>query len=216
MLNTHNLGITHIDAPVHVPVDGKVYPGVPVDEAVYGGRAHHGTTSAYASGIVTRGILLDVAPGRRLDPGYGVTSADLEAAERHAGLHVSSGDAVVVRGGWTVHKDLNESLPGMTLDAVRWLAEREVSIFLGDIGDRPPGIARRHDPDALRHPGPSRHADRRQCAGNRTRTALRGAGPVRVPADDRSHADHGLHRGSGESDSDVLAIPVGYSAEAPH
>lgn len=139
VLNTHSLGITHIDAPVHVPVDGFVYPGVPVEEAVHGGRAHHGTTSAYAPGIVTRGVLLDLAPGSRLNPGHGVTPADLEAAERRAGVRISSGDALVVRGGWTVHKDLGEPLPGMTLDAVRWLADREVSLFLGDIGDRPPG-----------------------------------------------------------------------------
>lgn len=139
VLNTHSLSFTHIDAPVHVPVAGKVYPGIPVEEAVHSGRAHHATTSAYADGIVTRGIMLDLAPGGRLEPGYGVRGADLSAAEERAGVTIEPGDAIVVRGGWTLHKELGEPLPGMTLDAVRWMADKEISLFTGDIGDRPPG-----------------------------------------------------------------------------
>ena len=139
LLNCHNITITHIDAPVHVPVDGKIYPGVPVEEAVRDGRALRGTTSAYAPGICTRGVLLDLVPGGRLDPAHPVGPADFEAAEQRAGFTVQSGDAIVVRGGWVIHDWLHEPLPGVTLEAVRWLADREVALYLGDIGDRPPG-----------------------------------------------------------------------------
>ena len=37
-----------------------------------------------------------------------------------------------------VFKDFKDGLPGMTIDAVRWMAEREVSLYCGDVGDRPP------------------------------------------------------------------------------
>lgn len=139
VINTHNIALTHIDAPVHCPVENQVYPGVHTSKAVSGGRAHHGTTSALAPGISTRGVLLDLAPGTRLDPGYDVTGKDFDDAEKRAGLTIERGDALVVRGGWTVHRDLAEPLPGMTLDAVQWMADREISLYAGDIGDRPPG-----------------------------------------------------------------------------
>jgi len=139
VINTHHVALTHIDAPVHVPVDDMVYPGVPREEAVSGGTAHHGTTSAFAAGICTRGVLLDLAPGDRLAPGHSVTGADFDRAEQRAGLSVESGDALVVRGGWTIHQDMAQPLPGMTLDAIHWMAEREISLYVGDIGDRPPG-----------------------------------------------------------------------------
>ena len=140
VINCHSVAMTHIDAPVHVPVDDMVYPGVPRDEAVSQGRAHRATTSAFAAGISTRGVLLDLAPGGRLEPGHGITGADLDAAEQRAGVQVQSGDALVVRGGWTVHEDIVVApLPGITLDAIGWMAEKEISLYAGDVGDRPPG-----------------------------------------------------------------------------
>lgn len=138
IINSHNIALTHIDAPVHCPVDDMVYPGIPREQAVSQGRAHIATTSAFADGICTRGVLLDLAPNGRLAPGYSVTGEDFDRAEQRAGLRVESGDALVVRAGWTVHKDFAEPLPAMTTDAIRWMAEREISVYAGDIGDRPP------------------------------------------------------------------------------
>jgi kynurenine formamidase len=138
MFNTHNVGMTHIDALVHIPVDGKVYPGIPHTEAVAAGTVKRSSTTAFADGIVTRGVLLDLAPGGRLSPGHPITADDFESAEKRVGVHVESGDALVVRGGWVVFTDFKDGLPGMTLDAVRWMAERGVSLYCGDVGDRPP------------------------------------------------------------------------------
>jgi len=138
VLNTHHVAMTHIDAHAHIPVDGKVYPGVPAEQAISRGTVRHGSTTAFAAGITTRGVLLDLAPGRRLEPGHTVTGIDLDDAQKRAGVLVEPGDALVVRGGWTVHRDFKDPLPAMSLDAVRWMAEREVSLYIGDIGDRPP------------------------------------------------------------------------------
>ncbi len=139
VINSHHVALTHIDALAHIPINGEVYPGVPVGQAVLRGTVQHGSTTPFAAGITTAGVLLDLAPGGRLPPGHDVTAADLDAAERRAGASVRSGDALVVRGGWVVHRELAEPLPKMTVDAVRWLAEREISLFASDIGDPPPG-----------------------------------------------------------------------------
>lgn len=145
IMNSHSLTMTHIDAVVHCVVDEKVYPGVSRHEAVSGGMVHHASTSVLADGITTRGVLLDLAPGGKLPEGYDVTAADLEEAERRQGLRVESGDALVVSGGWKLHEELGKPFPGMTVDAIRWMNEREVCLFAGDIGDRPPGYGAESD-----------------------------------------------------------------------
>jgi len=53
-------------------------------------------------------------------------------------VRVESGDALVVRGGWNIADSRGETVPAMTVDAVQWMADREVSVYAGDIGDRPP------------------------------------------------------------------------------
>jgi kynurenine formamidase len=138
VINTHHVALTHIDALAHMPSDGSVYPGRPLPDTIVRGAVAHGSTKAFAKGIVTRGVLLDLAPGSRLAAGHTVTGDDLDSAEERAGVRVRSGDALIVRGGWAVHEHLDAVLPAMTVDAVRWIAEREVSLFAGDIGDRPP------------------------------------------------------------------------------
>jgi hypothetical protein len=65
VINTHHAALTHIDAVAHIPVGDMVYPGVPVNEAAAGGTIQHGSTSVLAAGLATRGVLLDLAPGRR-------------------------------------------------------------------------------------------------------------------------------------------------------
>jgi hypothetical protein len=58
--NHHTLS-THLDALAHIVRDGRVYPGRPVNEAVTMAGVQHGSTTAFAAGIVTRGVLLDLA-----------------------------------------------------------------------------------------------------------------------------------------------------------
>ena len=139
VINTHHVGLTHLDALAHISVEGTVYPGVPVHEAISGATLRHGSTSAFVGGITTRGVLLDLAPGDRLPAGHSVTSADLGAAEERAGLRVESGDALVVRGGWAARDDITAPLPSFGLDTLRWLADREIAVIASDIGDRLPG-----------------------------------------------------------------------------
>ena len=70
VVTPHNPGLTHLDATVHIPVDGHVYPGRPLTEAVTPIGVRHGSTTAFADGVLTRGVLLDLAPGDRLPPAH--------------------------------------------------------------------------------------------------------------------------------------------------
>src|SRR5207247_1067165 len=66
------------------------------------GATHHAITNL-RDGIVTRGVLLDVAAalGRQwLEPGEGVHPEHLEAAESRENVDVSAGDVVLLRTGY--------------------------------------------------------------------------------------------------------------------
>lgn len=135
IVTPHHPALTHIDAFAHMPVHGTVYPGRPVTEAITAGGVRHGSTTAFAEGIVTRGILLDLAPGDRLPAAHPITSIDLDRAEKYAGVEVLPGDAVVVRSGWGFSWNAEAQAPGTTVDAVSWMHDRGVSLYAGDVSD---------------------------------------------------------------------------------
>lgn len=138
IFNTHHAHMTHLDAISHMPVGDLVYPGKTLVETSLGGTIHHASTSVFKGGIVTRGILLDLAIGSRLDAEYEVRPEDLDAALEHAGVTLESGDAVIVRGGWRIHtrESIDDPHPYLHVDVMRWLADHDVSMLAGDVGDR--------------------------------------------------------------------------------
>jgi hypothetical protein len=75
---------------------------------------------------VCRRLVLTSGPRRR----------DLDAAEEREGVTLESGDALVLRGGRTLADA--PPVPGVSLDAVRWMHRRGVSLYAGDIGDARP------------------------------------------------------------------------------
>ncbi|HEX3781271.1 MAG TPA: cyclase family protein [Pseudonocardiaceae bacterium] len=140
LITNHHPRSTHLDALGHMVGDGLVYPGRSLGESVTPAGARHGSTAAFAEGIVTRGVLLDLAMEGPLPSAYPVGPADLEAAEQHEEVRLEAGDALVVRCGWTMTPTPDRPLPGITLDAVRWMHERGVSVYAGDIGDAVPPL----------------------------------------------------------------------------
>ncbi|WP_329130557.1 cyclase family protein [Streptomyces sp. NBC_00670] len=140
LVTNHHVLSTHIDALGHQVRDGRVYPGRPLAESVTPAGVRHGSTGAFASGIVTRGVLLDLAPEDPLPPGHGITAEDLEAAEARQGVRLESGDALVVRCGWAYAVDPARPMPGISLDAVWWMHRRGVSLYAGDLGDAQPPL----------------------------------------------------------------------------
>ena len=140
VITNHHPRSTHLDALAHMVQDELVYPGRPLRESVTPAGVRHGSTAAFAEGIVTRGVLLDLAVGGPLPSAHAITSEDFERAEERLGVRVESGDALVVRCGWTMTSRPESPLPGISLDAVRWMHRRGVSVYAGDVGDAVPPL----------------------------------------------------------------------------
>jgi kynurenine formamidase len=93
-------------------------------------------------GILTRGVLLDVARAREvpwLEPGVGAYPEDLEAAEASQGVRVEPGDGVLLRTGYGRWRHetgkvspMEEGItqPGWQAACLPWLRERGAS-FIG-------------------------------------------------------------------------------------
>lgn len=139
-LTFHGNTVTHVDSPCHVYWDGRMYNGRPhslVDPAT--GSAW-GAVTAAANGIVTRGVLLDVARVRDvpwLAPGEGVFPEDLEEAERRQGVRVRPGDAVLLRTGHGRARHESGASGGVTqagrhASCLPWLHERGVALIGAD------------------------------------------------------------------------------------
>jgi len=132
---------THIDALGHVSKDMKLHGGVDAASAQSktGGLSKHGVETV--SPIVRRGVLLDAAAHLKreaLEPARPVTRADLEAAARAQGVRVEAGDVVLVRTGHIRHWPKRDfyhqkgGIPGVDLEAARWLADQGIFMLGGD------------------------------------------------------------------------------------
>ncbi|EGG49855.1 cyclase family protein [Streptomyces griseoaurantiacus] len=140
LIYNHHFKSTHLDALAHWSTDEQVYPGRPRAEVVTPLGITHASTAAFAAGIVTRGVLLDLAVEGPLPPAHAVTPDDFEQAEKRQGVEVASGDALVVRLGWTGRGPADTPSPGISMDAVRWMHERGVAVIAPDRGDAHPPL----------------------------------------------------------------------------
>lgn len=132
----HSHTITHIDALSHVFWDGRLYNGYPGETV----SARYGATrlavTVASSGIVSRGVLADIARQRGhewLRPGEPVLPAELEMAEQRAGMRVDEGDMLLVRTGRTVARAADPTgtvdVPGWHPTCLPWLHERRVALI---------------------------------------------------------------------------------------
>jgi kynurenine formamidase len=132
---------TQWDSLAHVFYGGQLYNGFPASTLTAAGASRNGIDKQGA-GIVSRGVLLDVARVRgvaRLAPGTAITPDDLEAAERAQGIRAERGDVLLVRTGHiTVFtKDGNREgymrqAPGLGVACAEWLHRREVAAVACD------------------------------------------------------------------------------------
>jgi kynurenine formamidase len=136
----HGYAVTHLDALGHAFFGGRAWNGRAVADIAGPGGLSFADIVPQRLGVFTRGVLLDVARARGvawLEPGAGVSVADLEAAEALAGLRVESGDAILVRVGLTPReRELGEEDPrhraGLLPECIPWLHERGVAVYGGD------------------------------------------------------------------------------------
>ena len=117
---------THIDALAHQAENLTLHGGVHVDEGVQTSVGFKKLGIETMAPLVARGVLLDVAGTKRLDPEYTITSADLEKAARS---EIGAGDVVLVRTGygalWSQPEEYLRAA-GVSAAGSRWLIERKV------------------------------------------------------------------------------------------
>src|SRR5262245_19338274 len=134
---------THIDALCHVAYKGELYNGRPA--ALVTSRGALGLDiTAFAPGVVGRGVLIDIPRLRGvkwLEPGEAVTREEIEAAEAAVGVQLGEGDIMVFRtghdrrrrelGAWDVGYT-GQGRAGLDPYALTLLHERKVAVFLPD------------------------------------------------------------------------------------
>jgi len=132
---------TQWDGLAHVQYGGQLYNGYPISSVTSAGASRN-SIDKIGTGVISRGVLLDVARVKRvarLAPGVVITPADLDAAERQSGLAIGSGDVVLLRTGHLgVFKQDGDRQgymtkePGLGVDCAPWLHAREVAALAAD------------------------------------------------------------------------------------
>lgn len=133
---------TQWDALSHVILDTSIYNGYPASDVSSKGALRNDVAKG-ASGMVGRGVLLDVAGALHrdwLDVGTAIESAELDNACEFGDVEVRRGDFVFVRTGaiacarmrghWGDYAGGPSA--GLGLDAVGWLADRSVAAVATD------------------------------------------------------------------------------------
>jgi kynurenine formamidase len=132
---------TQWDGLAHVHYDGQLYNGYPASTLTVGGASRN-AIERQGAGIISRGVLLDIARLKgveRLAAGTVISPEDLEAAERAGRVRVERGDVLLVRTGhlgvFTVDHDRQgymKASPGLGVACVEWLHAREVAAVATD------------------------------------------------------------------------------------
>ena len=139
-LAPHGYATSHIDALCHIFHEGQMYNGYAAETVTAHGASKLGIHHL-RSGVITRGVLVDVPTVRgveALEPGEPIFPEDLEAAEKATGVTVQRGDALLVRTGRWRWRELHgpwaptEGMAGLDASCLAWLHEREVAVLGSD------------------------------------------------------------------------------------
>ncbi len=136
----HGFAHSHMDGLSHFAHKGKMYNGFSVDGLKPDGAEKLGIHNAQ-NGVITKGILIDIPWLRGVDylePGTAITVADLEAWEKKTGVHVGSGDVLLIRTGrWERvkqkgHWNFVGNAAGSHASIAKWLKARDVAVIGSD------------------------------------------------------------------------------------
>ena len=138
----HGYTVTHVDTPAHFFWDGRIYNGRSCNLITSREGATVEAVELLHDGVVSRGVLLDVARTRGvpwLERGEGLMAGDLEAAERAQGIRVEAGDILLVRTGYYGRRlaegpvnPTQAGSPGPHAALAPWLRERGVAMWGSD------------------------------------------------------------------------------------
>jgi kynurenine formamidase len=133
---------TQWDALSHCFLDGRLYNGYDANTVSSAGARKNGIEKV-ARGIAARGVLVDLprAMGVKwLEPGYAITTNDLEAALAAEGVDAATGDVLIVRtgmitmcraqGAWGDYA--GGPAPGLSFHTAAWVHARELAAVATD------------------------------------------------------------------------------------
>jgi kynurenine formamidase len=137
---------THVDALCHISYDGLTYNGRAALEVVKTTGATEQDITAYSTGVVGRGVLLDIPRLRGvpwLEPGEAVTRAELDECAALEGVALGEGDILVLRTGHHRRRlelgpwdnsppPAGEGKAGVHVDTIPWMHEKGIAAFLPD------------------------------------------------------------------------------------
>jgi kynurenine formamidase len=139
----HGDAHSHIDALCHVAYRGSLYNGVPAEGTITSQGARRQAIDIAGSGIVSRGVLLDVPllrGTRWVQPGEAISAAEFVAAEAATMTKLGQGDIALVRTGHARRRleagpwPAAESKAGLDVGVMPILHERRVAA-IGFDGD---------------------------------------------------------------------------------
>jgi kynurenine formamidase len=137
----HGYSVTHVDAICHVFRDGQTYNGHSAKLVNVADGAEVESVELLEDGVVTRGVLLDIARLRGvkwLEGAAAILPEDLEAAEEAQGVRVEPGDILMVRTGHLGRHygdgplDLTLPHPGTHAACIPWFRERDIAMLGSD------------------------------------------------------------------------------------
>lgn len=161
----HGLYMTHLDAPSHQFWGGTMYNGHRAETVTAEAGARVGSIELAGTGVVSRGVLLDVADVLGTDPlpeGYGISTEELDATALAHGVEPGAGDVVLVRTGygaqrsgmrgrvpdvatapWSQDRSTLPHLPGLDSSTLPWFRHHDIAVVGTDTGtERRPSTQR--------------------------------------------------------------------------
>lgn len=132
--------LTHLDSLAHIGWDGEFYNGNAVADVLGPIGVRSLSVAAARGGIVTRGVLLDIAAARGrewIDNGDGIFPEDILAAEERQGVALQEGDVVICRTGYLARAlsheaDAHYGGVGYHVSCLPLLHERGVAVIASD------------------------------------------------------------------------------------
>ncbi len=152
----HGVTVTHVDALCHMWDRNGMWNGRDPAKEIDTAGPRFGDITAFGSGLITRGVLLDIPRYRKAShvvPELPVTGVELEAVAKAQGVSIEPGDALLVHCGreafarsGALYGGATDARPGLHVSCARFVRDRDVAVLGWDMLD-----AR---PDADGHPWP--------------------------------------------------------------
>ena len=138
----HGQAHSHMDALCHMFFDGKFYNGYSKDVVTDKGASELAITN-FKNGLFSRGILVDIPKLKHLpylEPETAIYPEDLDAFEKMANVHITSGDIVLIyTGRWARRAakgpwDAGAHAAGLHASTAKWFKQRDIAIIGSDLG----------------------------------------------------------------------------------